>query len=183
MKTWKLLQSTAVAVACCGSALPQAALAAGGAQPSQTQAVAPTAVVADVALSADGLLRGQVVNGQGQPLASVPVSVRANSGEIVSAVTDKNGFFAVGGLRGGSYTVVAGQGYGAFRLWTAQTAPPVAKPGLLVVSSKEIVRGAPSSTTTGIIVLGTVGGIVGYGVATQHGENNHNNNQAQGASN
>lgn len=97
--------------------------------------------VADVALGHGGLLIGQVLSTEGRPLADTPVAVLYEGREIATAVSDANGRFAVSGLRGGSYSIVAGDTPGAFRLWAAGTAPPAAGSLAMVVVGNRVVRG------------------------------------------
>ena len=123
-----------VALAVCGLCLPQPLLAAGA-----TAKRAP--IVSDVALANGGVLIGQVVNPQGHSIAKVPVSLRDEQREIAKTETDKNGYFAVRGLRGGVYQIVAAEGQGTYRIWTPGSSPPSAQKGALVVAGSETVRG------------------------------------------
>lgn len=134
------LQAAAVALACAGMLFQPAAMAA-------PQAMITT----DIALRDGGVLVGQVVDGQGVALARTPVAVLQNNKEIARVETDKQGTFAVAGLKGGVYQVASLGHQGVYRLWAAQTAPPAAKKGLIMVSGN-VVRGqGPFSTVTGWI--------------------------------
>ena len=134
MKCVGVIRGFLVVLAALGFCIPQPALAAmtGGDR-------AP--VVTDVELGERGLLLGQVVNPQGMPMAKVTVSLRNTDREIARAKTDNNGYFAVRGLRGGVYQIVAAEGHGAYRLWTPGHAPPTSQKGALVVAGRGAVRG------------------------------------------
>lgn len=116
--------------------LPACCLAAESAQPAQ-----PAPEVLDVALARGGLLQGQVIDAEGAAMKAVPVSVWFENQQVATAVSDDNGQFSVSGLRGGVHQVAAGQGAGVYRLWTAEAAPPTAKPGTVSVPGQSIVRG------------------------------------------
>ncbi|WP_237228989.1 carboxypeptidase-like regulatory domain-containing protein [Rubinisphaera sp. JC750] len=88
----------------------------------------------DVALSSHGTLKGQAVDGQGQPLTGAKVNVLQNKKVVGSAVTTQEGKFEVTGLSTGIYEVQAGQGKGMLRAWDSQVAPPTAKHNVLIVS-------------------------------------------------
>lgn len=149
----RFVQHAAAAIACVGLLLPQGALAA-------TPAVGATQ--GDVALRDGGLLVGQVVDAQGKPLASVEVSVRQAGAEIVRTKTDKNGVFAANGLRGGEYQMIAAGGQVNYRLWAAQTAPPAASNGVLIVTGDDVINGQCQTCPPNACPPGHVGGIVGF---------------------
>jgi len=132
MKRHKLAR-VATALSCVGLLVPNAAFAAAP--------VAPATHVKDVALRAGGLLVGQVVDQQGVVRAGTPVSIQFNGREVVSTTTDSNGVFAAKGLRGGQYQLLTPQGGSVCRLWAADTAPPSARPGALVVFGDQVIRG------------------------------------------
>ena len=89
-------------------------------------AVGPMAEVKDVAIAADGLLHGMVVNATGAGMPDVPVSLRVRDLETASTMTDKDGRFAFQGLKGGMYQIATPQGSLDYRVWVADTAPPTA---------------------------------------------------------
>lgn len=129
MKLTPYLQHFAAALACFGMvAGPQIAFAATPA--GSTQAVQATAT--DVALHGD-MLAGQLVNAQGAPLAGAKVTVSQGNWAVAEATTNAEGIFAVHKLKGGVYTVDAAGTQGIYRVWTANTAPPAAKPAILMV--------------------------------------------------
>lgn len=97
--------------------------------------------VPDVALDVGGALHGQVVDVHGNPLARTPVTVRHLDREVGRAISDESGHFRVTGLRGGVYGIVVGETAALCRLWVADTAPPSARPGALVVVGDEPVLG------------------------------------------
>lgn len=105
---------------------------------SATQAVqTPT----DVVLHEQGTLLGRVVDGQGKALANAPVSLMTGGKEVARVVSDESGRFEAKGLKGGVYHVASTGHQGVYRVWTPQTAPPVAAKGLSIVSQPDVVRG------------------------------------------
>ena len=172
MNAKHVLKRAALTLAGASLLAPPANLLAAGPQTVAPVAAAKSASILDVALAQSGVLSGQVVNTQGAPQADTKVSVQAGGKEIAAAVTAQQGQFAVNNLRGGNYTIAAGDSMGAYRLWTAGAAPPAAKPGVLLVSGRQIARGQSAGfpTRTGLIVLGTAAAIVTAGVITQEND-------------
>jgi hypothetical protein len=129
MKLTRSLQYFAVALASLGIVAPQVALAttpAVEAQPAR-------AAVTDVALHADNMLAGQLLDAQGNPLAGAPVTVSQSNWTVAETKTTAEGIFAVRNLKSGVYTIDAAGSQGTYRVWTANTAPPAAKPAILMV--------------------------------------------------
>lgn len=158
MKT-RFLQQTAAALACAGMLLPQSVLAA-----PASLGPAPR----DIALRTGGVMVGQVVDVQGKALADSEVAMYFGQAEVVRTKTDANGVFAAKGLRGGEYTVVAGGGQVAYRLWAPGTAPPAASNGALVITGDEVINGQCNSCgpagcpPAGLPPAGGGGGLVGW---------------------
>ena len=150
------------------SCLPACCLAADAAQPAVPAQAVPE--VHDVALARGGLLNGQVVDSQGAAMKAVPVSVWFENHQVATTVSDENGQFSVSGLRGGVHQVSAGQGSGVYRLWTAEAAPPTAKPGKVVVPGENIVRGQNGYPVRSILqspilwggIMYTAGHVIGF---------------------
>jgi hypothetical protein len=127
---------------------------------SAAQTVAAASQVADVSLAKGGVLKGQIVTAQGAPATGVPVVVEHSGAKIAQTVTDGNGVFQIAGLRGGVHQVLAVGQHSSVRLWSANSAPPVAQPAmLLVANSDDVVRGNHSGLGMGG-GWGTVGAIV-----------------------
>ncbi len=118
------------ALSCVGMLVPQAAFA-----------VSAEAKLSDVALHENGVVLGQVVDGQGVAVAMTPVAISSGGKEIARTQTDSTGKFSVSGLKGGVYQVAAAGQQGVYRLWAPRTAPPAAQQGLMVVSQGNLVRG------------------------------------------
>jgi hypothetical protein len=143
MKSFRMIQGAAVALACMGMFVGQFARAA---QP----------LVTDVALARGGVLTGKIVDRQGAPQTGETVRV-IHQGQVVgTAQTDAGGEFNVADLRGGVYQVETTQGAGVYRLWAAQTAPPAANDGVLVVHGDDAVRGASCDPCGGGGLLGVL---------------------------
>lgn len=123
-----------------GMCLPLPAMAAEShaAEPS-TGAAAIS--VADVELGQGGLLLGQVLDAEAQPLVDSQVTVMAGSQPVATAQTDDNGVFAVTGLRGGMHQLDAGESRQFCRLWSPGTAPPAAESALQMVAGGDTIRG------------------------------------------
>jgi len=130
-----------VGLACLGLLLPpflpEAAVAGQEADIQQGSQVPAR----DVALQDGGTLVGQVVDGQGNPLAGARVTVRQMDREVAVTAADAQGQFAVRGLRGGQYQIVAGGSAAAYRLWAPNTSPPAAQPRAILVAGPTQVRG------------------------------------------
>jgi len=94
----------------------------------------------DVSLQANGELRGQLLDPQGRPLALTQVALLRGHETIGVAKTDLAGQFVIRDLQPGAYhieTAVAGK---SVRLWSAQAAPPAARPAVLLVADGDIAR-------------------------------------------
>ena len=166
MRTRNLLKSIAFTLATCGMLVPQyAALAADVAPRSAASAPA----VSDVALSGDGKLLGQVVNPDGVPVADATVVLHRDATEVASAKTNEAGYFAVSNLRGGNYQLTSGETGGVYRVWTADSAPPAARSGVLLVRGQNVARGQNGGGISRgtMVMLGVTGAIVTAGVITQ----------------
>jgi hypothetical protein len=148
LKRFRFVGYLAAAIACTGFVLPLELLAADAGQAivPAAAATAPTGSpqsppILDVSLSEGGILTGQVLTGQGVPLPQSTVIVRGIGAEVATTISDRQGWFAVRGLRGGTYEVVSGGGYGVFRLWTPNASPPSAGKQVLIVAGGSIARG------------------------------------------
>ena len=141
MKHFSVLKGLAVSVACCGLILPQPLLAGAQRPAAKPAPRAEATAPADIALTAGGTLTGQVVDGQGRGLDGAAVSLRQGDREIARTLSNRDGFFSVTNLRGGTYQVIAGQKVQMYRLWSPNTAPPSARSRALLVSAPQVVRG------------------------------------------
>lgn len=108
---------------------------------AQPVAESPGAVVQDVALADDGVLRGILVTAENAPLTQARVQIWMQEHEVASTQTDSAGRFAVRGLRGGAYQIVAGDAAMVCRLWAPGTAPPHALKTIVLVQGTNVVRG------------------------------------------
>lgn len=147
----KNIRRAAIVLSCLGMLVPQAALAANA-----------DGQMVDVALRDGGVLVGQLFNSEGAPQGGAKVTIAQRGQPIVNTITDENGLYAVQGLRGGVYQVVAGKTVGAYRVWTPGTAPPSASNGALLVAGQGTVRGQLGSFLTQPWVLA---GIIATAIA------------------
>lgn len=139
---------------------------------------APVAAVSDVALSADGLLRGQLLSPQGRGLAGVQVTASSGNRSLGSVTTDAEGRFAIAGLNGGVVTLVAGQTQTVVRVWTPKAAPAAAKSSVLLVDGQSQAlgqswRGFKKVVTNPWVIAGVVAAAVAIPVAI-HNANDDN---------
>jgi hypothetical protein len=171
MNAKQVVRRAALTLAGASLLAPQSLLLAANPAGSTTTAAAQAASIFDVALSETGSLRGQVVDSQGVAVASTSVKVQSSGREVAATTTNERGEFALNNLRGGNYTINAGDSTGVYRVWTASAAPPAARQGVLIVSGRQIARGqgiAGAGGRTGIIVLGAAAGIVTAGVTANN---------------
>jgi hypothetical protein len=157
MKSIRFVQKLSVALATVGILVPNAGVAVGAqTQPASQQRSAAVRVV-DVALVDGGVLNGQVVDGQGAPKPNASVTVHQGKDAIATVTTDKNGDFAVKGMKGGMYVVSTQNVSGVVRAWSPETAPPSAVKGVLLVPNSQAVRGQVIDRFgVGAIVVGTI---------------------------
>ena len=140
MRVW--VQKTAIVLTCFGLVLPSTPSAA--APPSQNDYAGAMPVrpgVADVVLSDADQLTGQVVDGNGSPLAHTVVQLSDESRVVVTVRSDAEGYFQIPISRGGLYQLTAGGSVSAWRVWQTGTAPPSAVASALVVADEDVVRG------------------------------------------
>ncbi|MCA9197868.1 MAG: hypothetical protein KDA87_10035 [Planctomycetales bacterium] len=107
---------------------------------AQETEVRPPSVVRDVALQKDGVLRGQLVDMQGSPQANEPVVVYIKGKALGRTLTDPQGNFAFGEIKGGLYQLATKGSSGVYRIWQHELAPPAASPALMLVQG-EAIRG------------------------------------------
>ncbi len=141
MKKNRLLRGFAVVLSCLGIAMPQVSMAIGPVTQGTTAAPIATAQITDVALGQGGLLKGQVISSSGAAQAGARVMFVQNGKQVAATVTDGEGYFAVKGLSGGVYQVATGESVMVYRVWAANTAPPIAHNDILLVAGENVVRG------------------------------------------
>ena len=128
-----------ITLACLGMLLPVGVLR--GAQPSgQAKPLGSPPRVRDVALAADGSMRGRVVSLEGIGQGEVVVVGRRAGREVARTTTDNSGYFSLAVPHGGVYEVQAGSVVTLYRLWTARTAPPTAVEVALIVAGQDVLR-------------------------------------------
>jgi hypothetical protein len=114
--------------------------------------------IQDVELRESGVLTTRVVDLQGNPVVGEQVAIEYNGKQVASAVSDKDGLVAIGGLRPGLHSIVTPMGGTICRFWTADSAPPSAIRTPAVVSDAEVIRGQfgafnlPMIVTTGVSI-------------------------------
>jgi hypothetical protein len=95
----------------------------------------------DLALAADGVLQGQLVDGNGAALAQRNVAIWSNGHQVAQAATQGDGTFCVRGLRGGAHVLTTDHVGTVCRFWSEGTAPPSAAQKVLVIDDATVARG------------------------------------------
>lgn len=163
----KFLSRVAVAAACWGAVATPTGLFAADPLPKAKAPKAATtkSAVSDVSLTKDGALVGKVVNAQGKTMDGAVVTLNQGTKQVARVVADEEGAFKVTQMRGGVYQIKAGDGTGTYRVWTAEAAPPSARPQALVVTDPKVVRAQGGGADLGTAAaLGF--GIAGTGLGT-----------------
>jgi carboxypeptidase family protein len=162
VKGKRFFRTQVVAIVCIGLLASQSMVLAGDMN---------RRITTDVALAAQGMLLGQVVDQQGIGIPAARIVVRQHDRDLVGTTADKTGKFAVSGLRSGTYQLAAANGQATVRLWTANAAPPVAKSHVMIVSGSDQVVRAQFGGGIGPWVLPALaaGGIItGVAIATSN---------------
>ncbi len=126
--------------------------------------------VTHIALHRDGMLVGQVVNSQTLGQAGETVVVKFQGHTVATAKTKSNGQFVIRGLKPGLHQIESANSVASYQFWAAQTAPPAARPAVLVVGDQGVVRGqlGDGDPVTGAIIVGSAaGGLVTYAIVTE----------------
>lgn len=164
MKTARFVRHLSVALATFGLVLPQAGMA--------KDTLAPKVI--DVSLSDNGVLHGQVVDGNGTSRPSATVTLHQGSNQVAVTNTNAKGEFAVSGLKGGMYTVSTTGVTGVVRAWSPRTAPPSAVNGVLLVPDSQTARAQFDGEFVDQFGLAALGlgafAAVVIGVAVHHNE-------------
>ena len=106
-----------------------------------TYAGAQMPLVADVALSEHGHLRGRLADAAGRPRGDAVVLLCDGQRNCHRAVTDKQGRFDFPGVAGGCYQLIYRDQTRVVRAWTATAAPPAASPVVHWIVDPLVVRG------------------------------------------
>lgn len=134
----RALRGAMVGLACGGLLCPPGLSAAGPSQAVQTPA---RPVIHDVKLDAAGRLAGQVLDLAGQPQVNQKLVLLRDGKPVSECRTDAAGKFHFERLGGGLYQIGLDKAAVACRVWAERTAPPAAKPQVLLVTGDELARG------------------------------------------
>ena len=138
----RILRQAAAGIAALGLLAPATILTAAELPSGQLPTAVPSAaMISDVALGAKGTLRGQVVDAAGGAMAGVRITVHQQENLVAETTSSPTGKFELAGLPGGIFQITTDHSEGSFRLWAPETAPPGARPSLLVVDDQATVRG------------------------------------------
>lgn len=160
MKLFTYVKRICVGMATVGILLPNTGAVIGA---EKQVAAKPATSIVDVSLIDGGVLQGQVVSPQGQVVTNAPIVLQQGNQEVAKATTDKDGRFALKGVKGGVYVVSTNGAVGVVRAWTPRTAPPSSVNGLLLVPGDTTARaqlGPRNGGLGAIVMLGLVGTVL-----------------------
>ena len=131
-----------------------------------TQSATAAKNTADVALTAQGTLKGQIVNRNNVPEAGTVVEVVGRKGVVAKVRTNKEGVFEAKLPRGGSYLIRTSAGSVSVRAWAKNLAPRKVRQGVLLVTDSKVRRGqlmnAVGANWLPLSLLAGFGGVVVY---------------------
>ncbi len=161
MRRARRLEKGLLLLACLGMIVPvHPLLAAAAGETTKPELIPPTATVDDVALPADGVLAGRVLDTADKPQVSVRVTVRHRDQDVATVTTDRMGRFFVRGLDSGVHELAVGESRTFCRVWAPNTAPPVAQRGVTLVVGKRQVRGQSAGNGSWLTNPCTLAGIL-----------------------
>ena len=158
-KTLRRFQRLLLTLAVLGLLLPspQTILAA----QLQAGAEKQEAVLIDLALGENGVLRGQFLNANGQAVANSTVHLHDGQNLLAAKKTDEEGNFEFENVHGGIYAVFNEQSFAGVRAWAPKTAPPSASSGILLVEgTTQRANYLEAFGIGGLIVLGGILAII-----------------------
>ena len=141
MRRTLLLQRGLVVLAILGAMNPEPGLAGIHDEFPRESSRASGPEVRDVQLSREHTLTGVLVDAQGRPTANAEITIRMATGPGRRIVTNSQGHFRFGPLRGGVYQLNAGHGALFVRAWKHSTAPPKAPSVVVLSSNAPVLRG------------------------------------------
>jgi len=160
-----MLRKWIAAVTTAGVLMTSLPLAATANEPTRLPVTTDAPRVVHACLLDGGMLAGHVVDAQGLPVAETRVVVSRGERALAHAQTDADGCFVVKDLQPGPCQIAAANAKTSCQLWTAQTAPPVARPHIVLTSNPYVVRGQGplglfdnpgDAVGAGLIIGGTV---------------------------
>lgn len=135
--------------------------------------------VADVALDADQLLHGQLVDGSAAP-AKGQVALLRSGRLLATADTAADGTFVLKVPQGGTYQLAAGDSLTTIRVWTHRAAPPHAQPRMMLVQGG-VVRGQQGAIPFSSISPWVVAGVVAVAIGVPIILSNQNEDRSDGS--
>lgn len=170
MRRLRIVWTPLVVLACLGMLLPPSW--AGASEPERAKQGNAPIEVSDVALDAGGGMQGVVVDVHGMPRSGVEVALVQHKTRLGLVKTDLQGRFRFAPVKGGVYQIQSG-GQGRFvRAWTAEAAPPAARPLALMVVGSEVVRGQMPLedffASDAVIITGLVAAMIAIPIAVHN---------------
>ncbi len=134
-------------------------------KPSASRSIR-VSTIRDVALRDGSVLVGTCMQPDAKRLSGTPVTLMQNGKPIVALKCNREGRFAVLGIRPGVYEVRTHNAVDLVRIWAPSTAPPSAATELLMVVEQQVVRGQENVDVANTLERAAV---VGAGVAAAGG--------------
>lgn len=147
MKASKTFRAAIVALTCLGVCFPQLSKAA---ENVVIDGITVSQKIEDVSLQ-NGQLIGGLVDQAGRGVSDAPVVIGQNGKPVLELRTDADGRFAAEGLKPGVYQVVSHGGLTNYRVWEEDTAPAVAKRGVIHTVDPQVARGARNGGLLGVL--------------------------------
>lgn len=97
-------------------------------------------LVSDVAIARGGRLHGRIVDSEGTACQARRLLLRKDGRAVAECISGDQGQFVVEGLSGGTYQVESSSSGGVYRVWAPGTAPPCAKPEIILIEGP-VIRG------------------------------------------
>ena len=170
MRRLRIVWTPLAALASLGMLLPPSW--AGAPAPERAKKGNAPIEVSDVALDAGGGMQGVVVDVHGMPRSGVEVALVQHKTRLGLVKTDLQGRFRFAPVKGGVYQLLSSGQVRFVRAWTAEAAPPAARPLALMVVGSEVVRGQMPLedffASDAVIITGLVAAMIAIPIAVHN---------------
>lgn len=149
------------------------------AQAEQRAGADQASPVVDVALDADNLLHGQLVNASAVPTKG-QVSMLKGGQRLATADAAADGTFVLRVPQGGTYQLATADSVTTIRVWTQRAAPPHA-PQRMVLAQGGVLRGQQGTIPFSSVSPWVVAGVVAVAIGVPIVLSNQHDDRADGS--